>query len=98
MQESDTDFKAYFEEINREAKEREEAKKTKKRQSPELVEGQSPELVEGPSPKPVRHAQGELRRREPQKPSRTKAAETVDHLAELHKLQGTLLTQLKKQV
>ena len=90
MQESDTDFKAYFEEINREAKEREEAKKTKKKPSPEFVEGQSPE--------PVRHAQGKLSRREPQKHGKTKAAESVDHLTELHKLQGVLLTKLKKQV
>ncbi len=82
MQESDTDFKAYFEEINREAKTREEAKKTKK----------------SPRPEPVRHAQGKLSRREPQKHGKTKAAESVDHLTELHKLQGTLLTQLKKQV
>ena len=38
------------------------------------------------------------RKAKPQKPGKTKAAESVDHLTELHKLQGTLLTQLKKQV
>ena len=34
----------------------------------------------------------------PRKTGKTKAAESVDHLTELHKLQGTLLNQLKKQV
>ena len=61
------------------------------------------------SPEPVRHAQGKLSRkkanpspersrREPQKADKTKAAESVDHLTELHKLQGVLLGKLKKQV
>ncbi len=50
------------------------------------------------SPEPVRHAQGKLSRRELRKAGKTKAAESVDCLTELHKLQGVLLTKLKKQV